>query len=69
MKKYLIAAIAVVFLFGTVAYAKELVKINVTTAVLVGDALPNGLVKRFIDGNNVCYIYQGGSPSISCLKK
>lgn len=71
MKKIIIGLVIGLSLAGTVTFAaKENKKAKVDSYLIEGDLFrADGSIKKFIDGNNVCYTLQGGNGAgISCLK-
>lgn len=70
MKKLIIAVAAIATLVAGAVYAKDIVTLKVSSYSLSMDAFPDNSIKKFVDGNNICYVYAGGAAGggISCLK-
>lgn len=73
MKKIIIIVAIVSLFIGIGASALELKTLKVNSWVLKMDVFtsPNNIVKKFIDGNNTCYVITGTIPnliSMSCVK-
>lgn len=70
MKKIIIiVAVVSLFIGGGVFAAKQFTTVKATsTAMMEIDLLPVFTVKKFTDGNIVCYLANNGT-SMSCLKK